>query len=243
MRNHCIYKHTNKTTGKSYIGLTCKGMQERLRGHIGMATGGSMFPFHCAIRKYGFRRNWESVVLTDNLSLDEASSLEEYYISELDTLCPNGYNLHPGGYTSPFSNPEVAARAVKKIKEYYDIPKNREAQAVRTKKQMANPVNRQKIADKAKKRWSNPAYKARVSLVIKKVCNSEEYKKKLSVTANNKKSTRYITIRRTTLSARQWDRKLGFPLGTISTRLNRGWSEWDAITLPCGGHDVKRTAI
>jgi len=238
---YCIYKHTNKANGKSYVGLTMKGMRSRLRGHIAMTRSGSKFPFHCAIRKYGMRRNWESTVLAGNLTLDEASNLEEHYIRELNTLCPNGYNLHPGGYTAPSSNPDVAAVIGKKRKAFLSIKTNRDILSEQTKRHMAIPANRENIATKAKERWSNPEYKERVSIAVKRTLNSEKYKEGRQTMLT--KSTRLITIGDISLSARNWDRKQQFVLGTISTRLNRGWSEQEAVMLPCSGHAVKRAGV
>ena len=49
-----VYKHTSKTSGKSYIGITKYSLDFRLRGHIKEAKLGSTCKFHAAIREYGF---------------------------------------------------------------------------------------------------------------------------------------------------------------------------------------------
>lgn len=89
--NFLIYKITSPS-GKSYIGQT-KKYNERIRAHV---TRRDKHPLTNAIKKYG----WESFkleILMENLNIDVANYWEEFYIRELDTLSPNGYNLHTGG--------------------------------------------------------------------------------------------------------------------------------------------------
>jgi len=49
---------------------------------------------------------------------------------------------------------------------------------------------------------------------------------------NNQRTNRLITINFETLTIAQWTKKKGFPLHVISTRLIRGWSEYDAVMTP-----------
>lgn len=91
-----IYKHTNTTTGKSYIGLTSKSIDARWKEHLTEARGNSDRHFHRAIRLYG-ETSWAHEVLADNIkSIQEANTLEKKYIAENDTF-NNGYNLTDGG--------------------------------------------------------------------------------------------------------------------------------------------------
>jgi len=53
--NFLIYKHTSPT-GKSYIGLTSKSMNERLYEHVKASKCDSNTRFHQAIRKYGIEK-------------------------------------------------------------------------------------------------------------------------------------------------------------------------------------------
>ena len=46
---------------------------------------------------------------------------------------------------------------------------------------------------------------------------------------NNRRSNRLITIDDVTLTITQWENKMGFKRMTIQNRLNRGWSEYDAV--------------
>jgi group I intron endonuclease len=98
-----IYMHTSQKTGKSYIGLTCKGIKRRWEQHTSDARNGSEFHFHRAIRLYG-ENNWNHTILVSSVdTLEEANALEKYYIKKHDTF-ENGYNLTEGGDNTHMSN-------------------------------------------------------------------------------------------------------------------------------------------
>lgn len=50
------------------------------------------------------------------------------------------------------------------------------------------------------------------------------------VQANNSRKCRYLSFRGETLTASQWERRVGLPEKAISQRLNRGWSIEKSIT-------------
>lgn len=92
---HKIYKYTNTSNGKIYIGQTSKTLNERA-GKNGKNYCESN-RFYAAIKKYG----WESFVseiIADNLTQDEANAFEIYYIDLFDSTNPDyGYNIQLGG--------------------------------------------------------------------------------------------------------------------------------------------------
>lgn len=93
-----IYRHTSKTTGKSYIGVTRIGMERRFSQHVqlsGRHKQVAKSAFHDAIRKYG-KDNWVSSVLQYSPSSKEAYALEKKAIEEYCTF-KDGYNLNQGG--------------------------------------------------------------------------------------------------------------------------------------------------
>ena len=49
---------------------------------------------------------------------------------------------------------------------------------------------------------------------------------------NNKRTNHLITIDDVTLTITQWAKKMGFNETVIYCRLNRGWSEYDAVMTP-----------
>lgn len=94
-RKWCIYMHINKINGKRYIGQTCQNPpKKRWANGLGYIESPR---FWNAIQKYGWD-NFEHIIIQDNLTLDEANSLEESLIKKYDTTSDKfGYNLQSGG--------------------------------------------------------------------------------------------------------------------------------------------------
>jgi len=91
-----VYKHTSNSSGKSYIGMTKRTMEERWAQHVYKAFQGSPFHFHNAISLYG-DVDWSHTVLSSGIpTIDEAKVVERDYIRKYDTF-ENGYNMTSGG--------------------------------------------------------------------------------------------------------------------------------------------------
>ena len=98
-QNYVVYKHTNLTNGKSYIGIT-NNPQARWAG------SGSRYKsynslFGRAIEKYGWD-GFSHEILKSGLSRTEAIELEKHYIAHFHTDVnqygyDHGYNLTAGG--------------------------------------------------------------------------------------------------------------------------------------------------
>ena len=52
---------------------------------------------------------------------------------------------------------------------------------------------------------------------------------------NNKRTNRLITIGSKTYTIAQWTKEMGFKQNVIYDRLNKGWSEFDAVMTPVNG--------
>lgn len=135
----CLYS-LQSPSGKRYIGISSKSLEDRWAKHVehamGKRTAGAIY---AALRKYGpenFKR--ETLVVGD---FDYLKELEVKAISAFGTFHPNGYNLTLGGEgTTGKRNPE-------------QIEKHRQAQIRRYK----NPEQRQKAKELfAKWRDENP---------------------------------------------------------------------------------------
>jgi group I intron endonuclease len=104
-----IYKIINLLNGKIYVGQAvshilnhkkyrpygCKG---RFKCHISEAFSNKKnqsYYLNNALRKYGI--NNFNVHLIEYCEVDKADEREIFYIKELNTLYPNGYNLKNGG--------------------------------------------------------------------------------------------------------------------------------------------------
>jgi group I intron endonuclease len=111
-----IYKITNLSNGKMYVGQAVShilnhkkyrpyGHQGRFRCHVSEAFSKKKNQSHylnSAIRKYGV--DDFVVELIECCELKESDSREIYYIKELNSLYPNGYNLKNGGGTFTHSD-------------------------------------------------------------------------------------------------------------------------------------------
>lgn len=97
-----VYQVLCIPSGKSYVGQTIRTLSQRWASHKCAPLGGSL---RNAIEKYGS----ESFILSilDNASTqEELDEKERHWISALNTLSPNGYNLEAGGDTGWSVSPE-----------------------------------------------------------------------------------------------------------------------------------------
>lgn len=116
-----IYKYTNLANGKIYIDQTKHTLEQRAQN--GNNYKGSTYFYH-AIIKYGWD-NFQSEILADNLSLEEANQKEEYYISLFDSTNPKiGYNIRLGGGNSQIADSTRKIISAKAIERYKDKTKN-----------------------------------------------------------------------------------------------------------------------
>lgn len=89
-----IYKHTSKTSGKSYVGLTKNDVIYRLKQHYRKNKRDKLH-FGYALRKYGMD-DFNTEILCEVETLQEAEEKEIFFIDKYDTF-NNGYNLTIGG--------------------------------------------------------------------------------------------------------------------------------------------------
>jgi hypothetical protein len=86
-----IYKVTSPS-GKIYVGQTVHTLEERIKGHNKKSTNCTLLKR--AIDKYGDEMVYEIIETVPHELLDER---ETYWIKELNSLAPNGYNCSTGG--------------------------------------------------------------------------------------------------------------------------------------------------
>lgn len=117
-----IYKITNLSNGKIYVGQAVShilnhkkyrpyGHEGRFRCHISEAFSTKKNQSHYlnnAIRKYGV--NDFVVELIEYCETEKSDEREIYYIKELNSLYPNGYNLKNGG--SVFTHSDESKKRV-----------------------------------------------------------------------------------------------------------------------------------
>lgn len=127
-----VYCITNMETGQRYVGATKRSLAARWSDHVRLAFGparktqGSALSL--ALRKYG-AKSFRIAILNETDDLQVSFQVEKFWIRELGTKIPNGYNMTDGGrahYRWP--------RAVR--------IKMRNTQLAR----MANPENRKRLS-------------------------------------------------------------------------------------------------
>jgi group I intron endonuclease len=125
-----IYKITNLTTGKIYVGQAVShilnhkryrpyGREGRFKCHISEAFSTKKNQSHYlnnAIRKYGVTSF--IVDLIEYCELNEANDREIHYIKHHNSLYPNGYNLKNGGSVFTHSD-ESKKRVSNGLKSYF----------------------------------------------------------------------------------------------------------------------------
>lgn len=88
-----IYVITNTQNGKQYVGQTNnphkRWMAHKNQGKI------SEYPLYRAMRKYGIDSFKFEII--EETTTDFVNEREVYWIKQLNSLSPNGYNLTPGG--------------------------------------------------------------------------------------------------------------------------------------------------
>lgn len=91
-----VYLLTNTANGTRYVGKTVRSLKVRWSSHCYASQKGSTTYLHNAIRKYG-AEVFTATVLSVALSEDVLNRLERFWIRELNTHNPGGYNLSLGG--------------------------------------------------------------------------------------------------------------------------------------------------
>lgn len=91
-----VYVARCQVNGKRYVGITSRGLRERIRKHVDRTLRGSELVFHKALRKYGIER-FEWSVLQSGLTWTEACQREKDFIAEYNTFGEGGYNVTEGG--------------------------------------------------------------------------------------------------------------------------------------------------
>ena len=99
----CLYV-IDFPNGKSYYGITSRGLQRRLREHVCLAEAGRPYALSKALRLYDDWFIAQVLVIAPMKYLEE---LEVKVIEAYQSRIPNGYNQALGGRLAPSSTSEV----------------------------------------------------------------------------------------------------------------------------------------
>lgn len=181
-----IYKITNTTNNKAYIGITIKTPEERWRAHLHAIKSGKGCPLlRGAVNKYGADKfKIETIIICFD---DDLYRFEKDYIKKYNTLAPNGYNAHEGGecggnFTGKKHSNETKAK-IGKISHRIQTEMTEEERAIQSKR----------ISDGLKKsvKWKKALEKGISSKGSKKEPMRQEIKEKIRkslLTYNNDNS-------------------------------------------------------
>ena len=89
-----IYLIINLINGKKYVGQTRQKLGRRISQH---KCGKTKLGIDAAIKKYGWKNNFKVEIL-EECPVEKLDEREIFWIAELNTKAPNGYNLTDGGY-------------------------------------------------------------------------------------------------------------------------------------------------
>lgn len=108
MKQFWIYKITNNTTGKIYVGQTGH-FQNRMKSHKAMRDKDTIIVK--SITKYGWENHSVEVLLyAQNVSHAEADQIESYFIRYYNTYCKLskiGMNLNEGNYVQKVTKEQI----------------------------------------------------------------------------------------------------------------------------------------
>lgn len=93
-----IYKITNNINNKCYVGQTVRTVDIRYKEHFTKYSKNSKYKsaLYNAMEKYG-KENFSVNTIEECDCLSNLNEREIFWIKELNTLAPNGYNLKTGG--------------------------------------------------------------------------------------------------------------------------------------------------
>lgn len=122
-RRWCVYMHTCKTNNKVYVGMTSQNPNKRWQNGYGYLNknkdGTYKQPLMArAVLKYSdWNNDWEHIIFAENLSNNEACTIERLLIALYDTQNPNnGYNICSGGEISPMYGRHHSQESINKMK-------------------------------------------------------------------------------------------------------------------------------
>ena len=142
-----IYKTTNLINQKIYIGQDSKNNSNYL---------GSGKLLKEAIKEFG-KENFKKEILEYCNSQVELNNQERFWVKELNSKTPNGYNITSGGQGTLNWMPSKETLEKQNIarKKRFEDPKEREKLSKAQKKRFENLNERNKISKGQKKRFKN----------------------------------------------------------------------------------------
>jgi len=125
MQIYSIYKITNKTNGKTYIGFDSNWPNRKYQ-HKSRSKKNKKYHLYLAINKYGWNNfEWDVIYQSTDAS-HTLKIMEPYFIKEFNSFT-DGYNMTEGGEgtTNHIRDPQLAKDHSERMKRYFSDPKNK----------------------------------------------------------------------------------------------------------------------
>lgn len=148
-----IYKITNLVNGKIYVGQTKKSLKERFQEH-----SCTDYPIGRGIRKYG-KENFTIEPLEECETREQLNECEIFWIAELKSKSPNGYNLTDSG--------DGVSGCIFTDESKAKMSLSHRGQTAWNKGIKASAESRAKMSAAQKRRFKNPAEREKISKSIK----------------------------------------------------------------------------
>jgi group I intron endonuclease len=173
-----VYCVTNRMNRRQYVGQTSRSLQERKREHEkDVVRLSRKMPISRAVNKYG-REVFDWEVLCECQNQEELNEKEKFFISSLNTLVPNGYNVHEGGSPGELSKEtREKLAATLRGRSFSDAHRAKLKEAWKTR--VITPEHRKKMTEGARRICVTEGYRKRMSEALRGRVISEEHRNKI----------------------------------------------------------------
>ncbi len=169
-----IYKITDTTNGKPYIGQTTRTVEERFKEHTE-----SPYLIGIAIRAHGVE-NFTIEVIAECETQEELNAQEIRFIAEYDSMAPKGYNCTSGGEGGLLCEETKAKLREIANKFYEEHPERRDEISEEQIRRFSDPEERAKQAERTRKSFEDPERAAKHSESQKKRFERQEERDKIA---------------------------------------------------------------
>lgn len=178
-------------TGEKYIGQTINKVKDRWRKHCKPSVSKTSI-VNNAILKYG-KDAFIVSILQECEDLVELNRQEEFWIKELNTLSPNGYNIKSGGSNSRHSdNTKNKMSKSATGRKHTEESRLKISEAGRNRPPISEET-RKKISISVSHRMSSPEVRKKISDTSRNP--SLETRKKMSIAGKGRKHTEESKIK------------------------------------------------
>ena len=220
MKTSNIYVFTNKINGKKYVGQSVNPT-ERYKQHLRNKNNKHII-FYNAINKYGID-NFDFEIIETNIPIDKIDDREKFWIKELNSMKPNGYNMTEGGEgTQGYVHTEESKQRMSMLKKGKYVGKNNPNYGATWMCGENNPNYGKHLSDETKEK---------ISIANKGKCRSEEVKKQISETSKSITHTeewnKNVSIGLNNMSKEDKYKMINKRKETIKSKKEQGLWEYD----------------